>query len=120
MNSPDLVLFVGLFIKHFFADFPLQTLSMVQQKGTYGNLEGLKHAAIHASLTFLVFCIWGPLLALGLALLDGVIHYHIDFAKARFGTRDTQSPLFWNQFGADQLAHSLTYVMLVFLFGLQE
>jgi hypothetical protein len=45
-------------------------------------------------------------------VIEGVIHYHIDWAKVHFGIKDQTKPLFWNQFGLDQLAHQLTYLGL--------
>jgi hypothetical protein len=55
-------------------------------------------------------CIW-------LGLIDGFIHYHIDWAKmnlnAKFGWRADKDGAFWILLGLDQFAHALTYIGLV-------
>jgi hypothetical protein len=78
-----LLLLVALQIKHVICDGPLQTLRMVKDKAVYGNPFGLLHGLVHSAGCFLVFLLFGlPIpLAASLALLDGVIHYHIDFTK---------------------------------------
>jgi hypothetical protein len=57
--------------------------------------------------------------AFWLGLFDAVIHYHVDWAKmninAKFGWKADQHPEFWYLLGADQLAHYLTYVGLIYL-----
>lgn len=76
-----------LFVKHFIADFPLQKWAyQYANKGTYGHPGGLLHAGIHVIGTFAVFMFMFDQLSLAavyvagfLALLDGVIHYHVDW-----------------------------------------
>ena len=102
-----------LFIKHFLCDFVLQTDKMIASKGIYGNKDGMAHSMYHAIGTFIVVALFvsGPV-ALGLALLDGVIHYHLDYLKMKYGEKDISKKEFWRDFGLDQLAHSLTYILL--------
>ena len=113
----EVFLLLSLFgIKHFIADFPLQFQYMVKEKGIYGATGGLYHAFLHASFTFFVlipFCSDSMLIIL-LPLLDFVLHYHIDWAKVHFGTKNMQSSMFWNQFGLDQLAHQITYLGIAY------
>lgn len=56
MNSPEylIVLISFLTLKHFFADFPLQSNWMISQKGYYGKLGGIVHAGIHGIFSFLI------------------------------------------------------------------
>jgi len=64
-------------------------------------------------LIFSVFC--HPLTASAIAIvaiLEGIVHYHIDWIKVHFGCKDNTKPLFWNQFGQDQLAHQATYLLM--------
>jgi hypothetical protein len=110
------VILLALFgIKHFIADFVLQTDTMLNDKGTYGAPGGLDHAAWHGILTFLVV-VWfvNPYTATLLALADAAIHYHVDWAKTRLssglGPADRK---FWLYLGADQGLHYLTYVGLI-------
>jgi hypothetical protein len=115
-----LILFALLSIKHFLADFVFQTNNMVLEKGNYGAKGGIYHSLIHALLTGLVF--WSVLDSIGLvmfiAILDGVIHYHIDWAKININRSRKLTPAdqsFWFWLGVDQLMHYLTYVGLIAL-----
>lgn len=114
------VLFL-LFTKHLFIDFPLQTPYQWMNKGTYGHPGGLLHAGLHALGTLLVFLFVGAAIegAVILATIDGLIHYHIDWAKmninARFGWKADTSPHFWTLLGIDQWLHAITYLLLVSL-----
>lgn len=115
-----------LFIKHFIVDFPLQVWSyQYENKGTYGHPGGLLHSGLHALGTFLVFfflfgfSIASIYAALFLASMDGVVHYHIDWAKVKINRKKGWGPTthhqFWILLGVDQLLHSLTYLFLVSL-----
>ena len=130
----ELVAILALSIKHFIVDFPLQAFPyQYKNKGTYGHPGGLLHSGLHAIGTFIVFMLlfwWiaGPAFArvfdqalhysLLLAAADGVIHYHIDWAKMninkKFNLGPTTSEWFWQTLGADQFLHTLTYIGLVF------
>lgn len=118
------VLLALLFVKHFVVDFPLQTPYQWQNKGTYGHVGGIIHSALHAIGTGLIVVFFIPdptplgkfLCATTLALLDGVIHYHVDWAKMSLNKKLGYTPStngFWNLLGADQLIHSLTYLVIV-------
>lgn len=107
-------------IKHVICDGPLQTLPMVKAKRHYLRPLGLSHAAIHAGGTFVVALAFGlgPLFALQLAIVDAVIHYHIDFSKENIvhnrGWVETQGPFWWS-FTTDQALHHMTYLLLAWL-----
>jgi hypothetical protein len=103
-----------LFIKHYLADFVLQTDDMVRGKAIYGNLDGINHSLVHVNFTLWISyaLTLNATLALVLSLIDGIIHYHVDWAKMNFGCRDITNKLFWNHLGLDQLAHALTYIGL--------
>ena len=108
-----------LFVKHFIVDFPMQQPYQWMNKGTYGHPGGLLHAGLHGLGTFVCFVAfliswqWAVLCA----VVDAVIHYHVDWAKMninkRYGWQADKHEQFWVLLGADQLAHSLTYVGLV-------
>ena len=117
MNTVLLILAV-LQVKHWYADFVIQTYKQTIHKGIYRDPVGISHSLDH---------IWSSLIAIGvlslfvpihmslvipLCILEGVIHYHIDWIKVYYGCKDNTKPLFWNQFGQDQLAHQLTYIAM--------
>jgi hypothetical protein len=112
----ELIILSLLLIKHFYVDFVHQTIEHVQNKGTYGHLKGLEHSAWHGSLTALIFWIWlEPNQALFLGLVDFFLHYHIDYVKMRYGEKDSTDKKYWKHFGLDQLAHNLTYILLILI-----
>ena len=110
------ILFTLLFTKHFIVDFPLQNKFQWSNKGTYGHPGGLLHASLHGLTTMLCFWWYAPLACIYLGLIDMFIHYHIDWIKQQlnrgYTTADRQ---FWFWLGADQAAHYLTYVGIIYV-----
>lgn len=107
-------------IKHFICDFVLQNNNMLKDKGTYMAPGGIRHAGIHALGTtvvlFLVFpwYIEAHFVAVILGLIDGLIHYHVDWAKTNLSKGLTPADRkFWIWFGADQALHYLTYIGII-------
>lgn len=119
--TPMLYVLAGLFTKHLIVDFPLQTPYQWMNKGTYGHGGGLLHALLHAiGTTFVLLFFFASIEgAIILGLIDGVIHYHIDWAKmninSKFGWKADTHPEFWVLLGVDQWLHAMTYIMLVAL-----
>ena len=113
----ELTLLTLLLMKHFVCDFMLQRKYLYLNKGSYGHPGGLLHAGIHIVGTFGVLALFiDPILALKLALLDGLVHYHIDFAKSNVNRKmelQIQHNQYWALLGFDQLLHQLTYVGIV-------
>jgi hypothetical protein len=111
-----LVLFL-LFVKHFLADFVWQTDAMVTEKGQYGQLGGLQHSALHGALTYVILMHFLDLQAcVMLAIIDAVVHYHVDWAKMNITKNYTANDKkFWFWTGFDQLLHSLTYLAIGFV-----
>jgi len=100
-------------IKHFIADFPLQTQWMVQGKARR-NWPLLAHAGVHAAFTALILLPLAPQL-LWLAAVEWLAHSGIDRLKAHpdlGGRWNPSQPQFWWALGADQLAHGLCYVLI--------
>ena len=114
-----LIVLVLLQIKHFVVDFLLQNKYQWSNKGTYGHPGGVLHSGLHGVGTYLCVALFTrPDIALGLALIDWTIHYHIDWAKMQLNERlslTPASPRFWVLLGLDQLLHQLTYVGILFL-----
>lgn len=113
----DVILFLVLIqIKHFYFDFVNQSDNEIANKGVYGNLIGMGHSLKHGLGTFavgIVFVEWH--VALFVALIDTIMHYHIDWFKMRFGGKDLRNKRFWIHFGLDQLSHQLTYLLILVL-----
>ena len=70
-------------IKHFLADFPLQTPYMLQKFKASGWVKPLAaHCAVHGFFTALICSFVNPALMVPLALLDMAIHFVMDRIKA--------------------------------------
>ena len=114
-----LIIFIWLMLKHTIVDYLLQ--KPWKDKGIYGSKGGLIHAGHHVIGTFgiLIFFVSFPLAVL-LSVLDGILHYHIDFTKNNikriFKLNNTQT-LYWGLHGLDQYLHVLTYVLIIWLIG---
>lgn len=121
MTTNELLILLLLFTtKHFIVDFPLQGEFQWKNKGTYGHLGGILHASLHTVATFIILIffvnIWWSFL---FSILDGLIHYHIDFLKMKInqitGWKADKDPEFWWLLGLDQFLHYLTYILIIFL-----
>ena len=109
-----------LFVKHWYIDFVNQSMEEVVGKGIYGNAHGVMHSLKHGIGTGLIMWLFisDSLMAIMLGFIDFVIHYHIDWLKININKRynyTTENPKFWAWLGADQLAHSFTYLWLVWM-----
>jgi hypothetical protein len=119
MSLTTILVGLGLFqVKHFLADFVLQTSYQWRNKGRYGHPGGLLHAGIHAVGSIPALLSLGATESALAAVVaaEFVIHYHIDWSKERinsmFGLRNNSAP-YWMVFGGDQLLHQLTYLAIV-------
>lgn len=137
--SVYVALLVLLCIKHYFADGQFQTAWQALNKGHYGHPSGLLHASIHLVGSIVALAIWAFLpppwsasasIKLVALVLGGefLVHYHIDWFKARFIDRrgwqrqgmdstgaealNIYTPHFFQALIADQVLHMLTYVAM--------
>jgi hypothetical protein len=114
-----LLLLLLLQVKHCYADFVLQTYMQTIKKGVWLHPIGISHTTEHmicSALSLLIFSFFVPLNAfviIFLILAEGLIHYIVDYTKVKYGCKDQTKPIFWTQFGLDQLAHQLTYLWMV-------
>lgn len=113
-------LLVGLELKHYVADYFLQPGWMLGGKGDIRRLGGYAHAGLHAVLTLIVLLLCRTPISLALALCaaEFVLHYGLDYAKIHYSRDahiDRAPRRFWVLHGVDQLAHQLTYTLLIFL-----
>jgi hypothetical protein len=124
MGTMTVLIALVLFqIKHYLCDFVLQTQSQVLAKGTYGAAGGLRHAGLHAigSIPALYMLTHAPLYILVIVVFEFVLHYHVDFTKARIdATRGwtVADQQYWIVFGLDQFVHQLTYLAFVYVLAL--
>jgi hypothetical protein len=114
-----LLLLLLLQIKHCYADFVLQTYMQTVKKGVWMDPIGISHTLDHiycSLIALLLFSLFVPLSAVSILLVsfvEGIIHYLVDYTKVKYGSKDNTKPLFWTQFGLDQLAHQATYLAMV-------
>jgi hypothetical protein len=118
----EIILLLLLFqIKHWYADFKIQTYMQTVKKGVWLHPVGISHSMEHMIGSLLILFVFGFFVPLNmltvvcLSLSEGIIHYIIDFIKVKYGIKDNTKPLFWNQFGLDQLAHQVTYLAMVWI-----
>jgi hypothetical protein len=118
-------------LKHFLADYPLQSKYMLGKgKEESWFLPLLSHVGVHTAFTFVIALHFINVAdAFRLALLDGIIHLIMDRVKAspellgRFklvtgdvtSSEERSNKLFWWSFGFDQLIHQLTYCIIIFI-----
>ena len=122
VQAIDFHLMVGLLIafqvKHFVADFPLQTQYMLRktEAGWAFVIPLGVHCLIHAVMTAAIV-VWIKPELLWLAFADFVIHFAMDRLKSgprylgRFN--DPKRTSFWVALGFDQLVHHLTHLWIV-------
>jgi hypothetical protein len=114
-----LSLLLLLQIKHCYADFVLQTYMQTVKKGVWLNPVGISHTLDHmwcSLVAMLIFSFFVPVSAFAVLLvvfIEGITHYLIDFSKVKYGSKDNTKPIFWTQFGLDQLAHQVTYIWMI-------
>lgn len=110
-------------VKHFLADYPLQTPYMLQKfKPDWGFFWPLYlHVWVHGFITFWITFAFtkNAEFAIKLYLIDGIIHFFMDRIKAgpkylgRF--KDMMDKKFWWSLGIDQMVHHLTHYLIIFL-----
>ncbi len=116
--STVLVLFGLLQVKHMLADYFLQTPRMLAARGVYLHLGRAQHAGVHAVGTVAALALVGagPEFIVWAVLCEWLVHFHIDWGKARFTEAHELYPTqssFWWAMGVDQALHQFTYIVLV-------
>lgn len=116
-----LLLLLLLQIKHCYSDFVIQTYAQTVHKGIYRDPIGISHSIDHtwtSLLALLIFSLFVPvnlITVVWLCIVEGILHYHIDWVKVKYGCKDHTKPLHWAQFGYDQLAHQITYMFMIWV-----
>jgi hypothetical protein len=120
-------------MKHFIADFPLQTPYMLGKFKAEGwVLPLLAHCSVHSVFTLCIVLYFAPAFW-WVALLDFLFHFTMDRIKAsphflgrfktlsanEFATASKQSlrynTFFWWSLGFDQMFHHLTHYLLIWI-----
>jgi hypothetical protein len=89
------------------------------KKGVWLDPIGISHTTDHMYCSLVALFIFNFVVPLNafviifLTLAEGIIHYIVDFTKVKYGCKDNTKPIFWTQFGLDQLAHQLTYLWMI-------
>jgi hypothetical protein len=108
-------------IKHFLADYPLQTEYMLGKfKAKDWEMPLFSHAAVHALMTFGIVSYYlnDLRIAIFMGLFDLVVHFTVDRVKASpylFGKYKPTEKMFWNALGADQFMHHITHYIVIFV-----
>lgn len=116
-----LFLLLLLQVKHYVADFVIQTYMQTVKKGVWLHPVGISHSCEHMIGTYIALLVYNfivpvnAFLIIAIGLVEGILHYVIDFVKVKYGNKDITKPLFWNQFGQDQLAHQVTYIVIAII-----
>lgn len=105
---------IWLQVKHFMADYVLQSEWMIGGKGNLRKPGPYIHASIHAVaiMPILWLSSMDAIWVSAIASTEFLVHFLNDHLKAVHGHRQPHSidtRLFWMLHGADQLAHHLTY-----------
>ncbi len=112
---------LALLFKHAVADLALQNyLTGINKLDYWGN--GHKHYIHHGLLTFIVSLLFVDVsLAIVIAIVDYVAHWHIDFFKhqvCRVFKVQGKSRAWWWITSIDQILHYSTYYFLVSYFAI--
>lgn len=113
---PTAAILLAFAVKHFLADFVLQTSALAHGKEReHGWAIPLAlHAGCHGVLTLVIALAVAPRLW-EIALADFAIHYFVDRGKTllvRRGGWTISDPPFWWAFGFDQFLHQVTNIGL--------
>ena len=104
-------------LKHFAADYLLQTSWIIAGKGHLDRPGGYAHAGIHALLSIPALLLAGldvPKVA-ALCAAEFVVHFAIDHTKALLSMKSRKGPTtaaYWALHGGDQCIHHLSYLAM--------
>lgn len=128
MNTSIIILLVAYQIKHWLADYPLQTQYMLKKGGEGWSwiLPLTAHASVHALGTLIIAATATSLanldhslsFVISLAALDFVIHFTMDRIKADkklLGRFPFPTTAFFCSLGFDQAVHHLTHYLIIYL-----
>lgn len=102
------------------ADYFLQTPIMLSGRSEYLHKGRALHACVHVVGSLFAFLIIGTSawVIIMLVVFEWIIHFNIDWAKARYSEAKDLTPdgaAFWRAAGVDQALHQLTYIAMVWV-----
>jgi hypothetical protein len=115
-----IILLILLQIKHWYADFKIQTYMQTIKKGIWLDPIGMTHTRDHMLASFVALLLFSiihpisPIVVLLTIVVEGIVHYTVDYIKVKYGSKDNTTPLYWNQFGLDQMAHQMCYLVMAY------
>ena len=121
MLVESIILMLILQVKHCYADFYLQTYMQTVKKGVWLHPVGISHTLDHmycsliGLMLFSLFVTLNPFIIIWTVVVEGIVHYVVDYSKVKYGCKDNTKPIFWTQFGLDQLAHQATYIGMIWV-----
>lgn len=113
-------LMTAFIIKHFVADFLLQTPYQYRNKGILFHPGGLLHGFFTIAASAVVLAIYQISMDVALIILpvEFLVHYFTDFGKTRINQRmgwtASTSDQFFILLGFDQMIHYMTYIWMVY------
>ncbi len=109
-----------LTLKHAVCDLYLQSFLTINKRAYWGGWQHYVHHAIGTLAVLVWFC--DPVIAIGLAVADGIAHWHVDWAKHRLlswyetangiGMESASRNNYWLVQALDQMLHFATYFIL--------
>lgn len=114
------ILMIVFQLKHFAADYLFQYNYMLKKVSPNWDFIGplALHCAVHGLLTLFI-CLYFNASLWWLAIVDFGVHFFLD--RFRSGPRylgrykDINTSFFWWILGADQMAHHLTHLWIVWM-----
>ena len=104
-------------LKHYAADYLLQTPWIIAGKGHLDRPGGYAHAGIHAVLSVPALLLAGldlPKVAV-ICAAEFVFHFAVDHSKALMSMKSNKGPAtgaFWALHGGDQCIHHISYLVM--------
>jgi hypothetical protein len=125
MEIKILILLTLLQIKHYYFDYVGQSKIELENKDTLFSSGSIIHALKHQLGTFVALSIVFPITSLLtlawiflISYVDFILHNFIDTYKNAFVKEFQLTPKdknYWSLFGADQLLHNLTYILIILI-----
>ena len=121
MFTEIFVLLILFQIKHFAADYPLQTQYMLGKFKRDDWIMPLSfHSGVHALFTLTIAITFANSLytIIFVTITDFIIHFIMDRIKASpdlLGKWKPTDTMFWNIVGIDQMVHHFTHYFIIYI-----
>jgi len=104
-------------LKHFICEYVLQDEHLFNHRIRYGSINSFIHILHHAFGTLVAGLLldFDLVLIVGLIFIEAIIHYHIDWAMARYGARSYKDKKYWQWRGAEEFMYHITIILMILL-----